>query len=100
MNYIEREIVICLNPHAFVFVTPVDIQMPVMDGYEATRRLRTMGYNNLPIFGLTACVARPDFSELGFDGWLAKPIPMKDLKAKLYQFKPCCASMTLPEKHH
>jgi CheY-like chemotaxis protein len=63
--------------------------MPVMDGLEATRRLRAMGYNSLPIFGLTASVARSDFGELGFDGWLAKPIPMKDLKAKLHQFKPC-----------
>jgi CheY-like chemotaxis protein len=74
----------------------VDIQMPVMDGFEATRRLRTMGYHNLPIFGLTASVARSDFSELGFDGWLAKPIPMRDLKAKLLQFKPCYAGMAHP----
>jgi DNA-binding response OmpR family regulator len=45
--------------------------------------LRTMGYVNLPIFGLTASVARSDFRDLGFDDWLPKPIPMKDLKMKL-----------------
>lgn len=57
--------------------------MPVMDGLEATRRLRTMGYTDLPIVGLTASVKRLDFKELGFDDWLAKPTPLKELKQKL-----------------
>ena len=57
--------------------------MPVMDGLEATRRLRTMGYTDLPILGLTASVKRSDYEELGFTDWLPKPILMKDLKAKL-----------------
>jgi DNA-binding NarL/FixJ family response regulator len=61
----------------------MDIQMPTMDGLEATRRLRQMGYVSLPIFGLTASVARSDFRDLGFDDWLPKPVPMKELKAKL-----------------
>jgi len=65
----------------------MDIQMPVMDGLEATRRLRTMGYVSLPIFGLTASVARSDYRELGFDDWLPKPIPRKDLNLKLRQLK-------------
>lgn len=47
----------------------MDIQMPVMDGLEATRRLRTMGYSDLPILGLTASVKRSDYEELGFDDW-------------------------------
>ncbi len=64
-------------------VVLMDIQMPVMDGLEATRRLRTMGYAQLPIYGLTASVARSDFQDLGFNDWIAKPIPMKDLKRKL-----------------
>lgn len=64
-------------------VVLMDIQMPVMDGLEATKRLRMLGYTDLPIVGLTASVARPDFSELGFDDWLPKPMPMKDLKNKL-----------------
>lgn len=66
----------------------MDIQMPVMDGLEATRRLRTMGYTDLPIVGLTASVKRSDYIELGFNDWLPKPILMKDLKAKL--LKLCC----------
>ena len=63
------------------------LQMPVMDGLEATRRLRTMGHNDLTIYGLTASVARSDFTELGFNDWLPKPIPMKDLRSKLSRFK-------------
>ena len=61
--------------------------MPIMDGFETTRRLRTMGYTDLPIYGLTASVSRSDFTELGFNDWLPKPILMKDLKAKLHQLQ-------------
>lgn len=63
----------------------MDIQMPIMDGLEATRRIRTMGYTTLPILGLTASASRSDFTELGFNDWLPKPIPMLELKAKLYR---------------
>ncbi|KAG7351556.1 sensor histidine kinase [Nitzschia inconspicua] len=64
-------------------VVLMDIQMPVIDGLEATRRLRSMGYANLPIYGLTASVGRSDYAELGFDDWLPKPIPLKRLREKL-----------------
>ena len=68
--------------------------MPTMDGLEATRRLRQMGYVDLPIFGLTASVSRSDFRDLGFNDWLPKPVPMKELKAKLASLqmalKPSC----------
>jgi CheY-like chemotaxis protein len=61
----------------------MDIQMPEMCGLEATRRLRTMGYKGLPIFGLTASMKRSDYQELGFDDWLPKPILMDDLQVRL-----------------
>jgi len=74
------------NPGGYSLVL-MDIQMPVCDGLEATRRLRTMGYHDLPIYGLTASVARSDFEELGFNEWLTKPIRMKDLKNQLCRLR-------------
>ena len=63
----------------------MDIQMPVVDGLEATRYLRSKGYKDLPIYGLTANAKQSDYAELGFDDWLQKPIPANDLKNKLHQ---------------
>jgi DNA-binding response OmpR family regulator len=34
-------------------------------------------------------VQRSDFSELGLDDWIPKPVPMKDLKSKLYRLQKC-----------
>ena len=64
----------------------MDIQMPVMDGIEATSRLRDQGCD-IPILGLTASVQRCDFLELGFTDWIPKPTRMNVLKEKLAQIK-------------
>jgi len=50
---------------------------------EATRRLRALGHKSLTIMGLTASVKQHDYRELGFDDWLAKPTPLKELQSKL-----------------
>lgn len=56
----------------------MDIQMPVMDGFEATRRLRAGPYGrNVPILAITANVTPDDrqrCQEAGMDDFLAKPV--------------------------
>ena len=61
--------------HAYNLIL-MDIQMPVMDGLTATRRLRELGYDGV-IFALTANVLkneRDNYLQAGCNGILSKPI--------------------------
>ncbi len=59
----------------------MDLQMPVMDGYEATERIRNLpGYKNVPIIAMTANVMQRDRSRAksaGMDEFLFKPIDLE-----------------------
>jgi len=65
----------------------MDIEMPVMDGVEATRRIRSSPRDVQPrIVGLTANVAPEDraaYLAAGMDDCLVKPIRVADLRAAL-----------------
>lgn len=59
----------------------MDIQMPIMDGYEATKKLRKLG-NRTPIIAMTANAFSEDrkkAKDVGMDGYIAKPIDVKTL---------------------
>ena len=59
----------------------MDIQMPVMDGHTATRKMREAGLT-LPIYALTADAMKGFEDQLsadGFTGYLTKPIDIDNL---------------------
>ena len=63
----------------------MDINMPVIDGYEATREIRKYSAK-IPIIAVTAFAYASDeqkVMESGFDGYMPKPINAKLLKAQL-----------------
>ena len=64
-------------PHAFDAVL-MDLQMPEMDGLEATRRVRSeLGLRDLPIIALTAgafAKERQQALDAGMNGFLTKPL--------------------------
>ena len=65
----------------------MDIQMPEMDGYEATRRIRAMpGFSSLPIIGLTAHAMEGERQRClgaGMNDHVTKPISQNLLFASL-----------------
>lgn len=66
----------------------MDIQMPGMDGYEATRRIRSSGknYASIPIIAMTANAFEEDRKkalESGMDEHVAKPISVDQLYSTL-----------------
>jgi ligand-binding sensor domain-containing protein/signal transduction histidine kinase/DNA-binding response OmpR family regulator len=55
----------------------MDIHMPKMDGMEATKKIREMGFNDIPIIAMTAHSMKGDrekFLGCGMNDYIAKPI--------------------------
>ncbi|MCZ6617775.1 MAG: response regulator, partial [Gammaproteobacteria bacterium] len=73
----------------------MDCHMPEMDGFEATRRIRSLETESrlprVPIIALTADVRKgieEECESAGMDGYLSKPFSQKDLAAVLAEWLP------------
>ncbi len=70
----------------------MDIQLPVIDGYEATRRIRAIPeLAKVPIIAVTSYALSGDEAKTraaGCDGYVAKPFSPRQLVAKIREFLP------------
>ena len=70
----------------------MDIQLPVIDGYEATRRIRTNpALQHVPIIAVTSYALSGDdvkAFEAGCNGYVSKPFSPRALLAKIREFLP------------
>ncbi len=64
----------------------MDCQMPVMDGFQATERIRAIRGPELPVIAMTASVMAEDrvrSKQVGMDAFLTKPVDFEELTAVL-----------------
>ena len=72
----------------------MDVQMPEMDGYEATQKIRALKFpqaQTIRIIAMTANVFREDIQrclEAGMDNHIGKPIDFEDVIDKLRHYMP------------
>lgn len=70
----------------------MDIQLPVLDGYEATRRIKANPETaGIPIIAVTSYALSGDEAKTkaaGCDGYVAKPFSPRELLAMINKFLP------------
>ena len=78
-------------PHYYNLIF-MDIQMPVMDGYEAARQLRNMDRDDLHVIPIVAVSANALASDVenaliaGMNGHIPKPVDLDELIGTLQQY--------------
>lgn len=91
-NGLEAVNIVSRSAEGFYQMILMDIQMPVMDGYESTRRIRTLTRSdvaNMPIVAMTANAFSEDVAnaiEAGMNYHLAKPIDIATLMKVLNKY--------------
>jgi PAS domain S-box-containing protein len=66
----------------------MDIEMPDMDGFETTQKIRTLNIAQIPIIALSAHSLDPDREkafELGMDMYLSKPVKIEKLLSTIHE---------------
>ena len=88
-----REAVAAAQTNDFDLIL-MDIQMPIMDGFEATTKIREAEKDtpaHMPIVAMTAHTMKGDEQkciEAGMDDYLSKPINFEDLRAMIEKWSP------------
>jgi len=76
-------------PHLII----LDIKMPEMDGFETIKHLKmNKKTGKIPVIALTASVRaamQKNFANYGFEGYLGKPVAIKELIGNIRRFIPC-----------
>ena len=79
------------SPHAYNLIL-MDVQMPEMDGYEASSAIRGLEFpyaKEVPIIAMTANVFKEDIEQClasGMDDHIGKPIDQRIIMEKLHQY--------------
>lgn len=89
VNGAEAVAKVTASPEGYYHLVLMDIQMPVMDGYEATRRIRALSRTDartVPVIAMTANAFSDDVKkarEAGMNHHIAKPIDIQMLMKTL-----------------
>ncbi len=69
----------------------MDCQMPIMDGYESTQRIRALAAGHVPIYGVSASTDMETYRrclDAGMDGYSPKPVSLQNLRLLLKAVAP------------
>jgi signal transduction histidine kinase/DNA-binding response OmpR family regulator len=90
-NGVEAVRMVRENPDRYAMIF-MDVQMPEMDGYTATRQIRALdppGVKQMPIIAMTANVFREDIEKClasGMTGHIGKPLNLDDVLDNLRKY--------------
>lgn len=89
----------CLQTSQYDLIL-MDIQMPVMDGYTATRQIRTTLHNNVPIIAMTAhalASEREQCLQAGMNDFIPKPFQIEELQRVMRKYTPATPKPSVSE---
>ena len=95
-----QEAINCLTEKHYDLIL-MDCHMPVLDGYQATQKIREMEFthnsSNIPIIAFTASAMKGDRKKClssGMDDYIAKPIHVETIQQKLIMWLPKETTLT------
>lgn len=99
-NGLEAVELVC-NSHVKIDIVLMDVQMPVMDGFEATKKIREMSqFSSLPIIAMTANAMLEDRNaalKAGMNDHIGKPFSLENLVHTLNRWVKIASKVTAEE---